>query len=370
VNYRTTCPHCASVFRLGADQLGAAQGWVQCSVCGAAFDARPSLLMEDGSPLPPPEPAPVEVPAPAEAPPAEAIPPEAAPAQAPEHAVYEETPEPAEPPRGIARREAALDLDSIILIEPDIPASEDYGPLPQIYPAPTSYPPPPAVQPAPAAKPAPAARVEYAAPLPGKARRALARPRLTPWMWGSASALLAVVLLAQTTYFLRDTLAGRLPQTRPTFERMCAALGCTLSLPKDLAQLQIVGSDLQTEAPARGTPEDAPLLRSDPSAAPARGTPGGGPLLRSDPSAASGRLRLTLTLGNRANQAQAWPVLVLTLTDQRNRPLARRSFAPSEYLGDARRIAAGIPPRSEQVLNLPLTVRGPAPMGFDLQLTY
>jgi hypothetical protein len=147
-----------------------------------------------------------------------------------------------------------------------------------------------------------------------------------------ASALLLVLLLAQTAYFLRDTLASRLPQTRPALEQACAALGCTLSLPKNLAQLQIVGSDLQTEA--------------------------------------SGRLRLTLTLGNRAGHAQAWPVLVLTLTDQRNRPLARRSFAPSEYLGDARRIADGLPPRSEQALNLPLTVRDLAPMGFDLQLTY
>ena len=147
-----------------------------------------------------------------------------------------------------------------------------------------------------------------------------------------ASALLLVTLLAQTTYFLRDTLVSRLPQTRPAFEQACAALGCTLSLPKNLALLQIVGSDLQTEA--------------------------------------SGRLKLTLTLGNRAGHVQAWPVLVLTLTDQRNRPLARRSFAPSEYLGDAQRIEAGMPPRSEQALSLPLTVRELAPMGFDLQLSY
>jgi hypothetical protein len=87
-------------------------------------------------------------------------------------------------------------------------------------------------------------------------------------------------------------------------------LGCTLSLPKNLA------------------------LAADRRLRPA--------------NRASGRLRLTLTLGNRAGHAQAWPVLVLTLTDQRNRPLARRSFAPSEYLGDPQRIAAGIPPRSEQ----------------------
>lgn len=30
---------------------------------------------------------------------------------------------------------------------------------------------------------------------------------------------------------------------------------------------------------------------------------------------------------------------MLSLTDQRNRPLALRSFAPSEYLGDNQRIA-------------------------------
>jgi hypothetical protein len=178
----------------------------------------------------------------------------------------------------------------------------------------------------------PAARIEYAAPVPDPAHRPSAPRRAEPWAWGVASALLLVLLLAQTAYFLRDALVSRLPQTRPAFEQACAVLGCTLSLPKNSALLQIVGSDLQTEA--------------------------------------SGRLNLVLTLGNRANHAQAWPVLVLTLTDQRNRPLARRSFAPSEYLGDTQRIAAGIPPRSEQALSLPLTVHDLAPMGFDLQLTY
>ena len=343
MNYRTTCPHCASVFRLGADQLGAAQGWVQCSVCGAAFDARPSLLTEDGSPLPPPEAEPLPEPAP----PAEPEVLETAPA-APEAAGEDDgvaEPAPAADeggtaaPRGIAQREAAPDLDSIILIDPDIPVSEDLGPLPQIYPAPSTYPAEPsapvqATAPASIAAPAaaPRARVEYATIYPDTARVRPSPPRIEPWAWGVASALLLAFLLAQSVYFLRDTLVSRMPQTRPALEQVCAALGCTLSLPKNLALLQIIGSDLQTEP--------------------------------------SGGLKLTLTLGNRAGHAQAWPVLVLTLTDQRNRPLARRSFAPSEYLGDPRRIAAGIPPSSEQPLSLPLTVRGLRPMGFDLELTY
>ena len=345
MNYRTTCPHCTSVFRLGANQLDAAQGWAQCSVCGAAFDARLSLLMEDGSPLPPPEPV-EPAPLPEAEPATEQAAPVATPATAEETAPGEETPQlaagteeitVAEPPRGIVERETSLDLDSIILIDPNIPVSEDPGPLPHIYPAPSTYPPAPptpAYSSAPAVVAAlPAARSGSASPATHGMAPPPSTPRnISPWLWGTASALLLILLLAQTTYFLRDTVVSRLPQTRPAFEQTCAVLGCTLSLPRNLALLQIVGSDLQTEA--------------------------------------SGRLKLTLTLGNRATHVQAWPVLVLTLTDQRNRPLARRSFAPSEYLGDAQRIAAGIPPRSEQPLSLPLTVRDLTPMGFDVQLTY
>ncbi|HQS81952.1 MAG TPA: zinc-ribbon and DUF3426 domain-containing protein [Thiobacillus sp.] len=335
MNYRTTCPQCASVFRLGADQLEAAQGWVQCSVCGAAFDAHPSLLMEDGSPLSiEVEPEAVEAPALPDTAQATG---EAAGTATPEAPAPAEDVAVADAPRGIAQREVSLDLPSIILIDPDIPVPDDPGPLPQFSPAPP-YPhaPEAPVYPftpiAPAAPSQAAARIEYATPQPATARTPSAQRRIPSWAWGVASLLLLVLLLAQTAYFLRDALVSRLPQTRPAFEQACAVLGCTLSLPKNSALLQIVGSDLQTEA--------------------------------------SGRLNLVLTLGNRANHAQAWPVLVLTLTDQRNRPLARRSFAPSEYLGDTQRIAAGIPPRSEQALSLPLTVHDLAPMGFDLELTY
>ena len=287
--------------------------------------------MEDGSPLPvaatpePAEPVPqTEVTLPG-TPPRDAETPDTAPSEA---APVAET------PRGIAERTMSLDLPSIIIIDPDIPVSDDHGPMPNFYPAPA----PPREQTATApssavgaTKPStPAARVEYPTSPPATARAP--RRRGNPWAWGFSAALLLLLVFAQTAYFSRDALISRLPQTRPALEQACALLGCTLSLPKNLASLQVVGSDLQREA--------------------------------------GGRLNLVLTLGNRANEAQAWPVLVLTLNDQRNRPLARRSFAPSEYLENAERVAAGIPPRSEQALSLPLAVRDLAPMGFDLQLTY
>lgn len=355
MSYRTTCPHCASVFRLGADQLEAAQGWAQCGVCGAAFDARPSLLMEDGSPLSATtataeivepilaetsEPVAAKTAAPDDTLPVEAVAavaphPETADEPAPPASAEAETPPAAEPPVGIAQRESSLDLSSIIILDPNLPASDDYGPLPEIQEAPPLMYPPAAP-----AKPAggvPAVKLEYsrawdAPPKLGSLQITPAPRRPKPWGWRIAGALLLVLLLAQSAYFLRDTLVRQLPQSRPVLEQACAVLGCTLSLPKNPALLQIIGADLQTEA--------------------------------------RGRLKLVLTLGNRADHAQAWPMLVLTLTDQRNRPLARRSFAPGEYLDDPQRIAAGIPPRTEQALSLPLSVRDLAPMGFDLQLTY
>ena len=331
MNYRTTCPRCTSVFRLGTDQLAAAQGWVQCSVCGTAFDARPSLLLEDGSPLSvaaAPEPAepvrPPEVPLPGTP---------STDAEAPDTAPSDKASAP-ETSRGIAERTLAHDLPSIIIMDPDIAESDDPGPMPHFYPAPTRPREPKAAAPsatiAPTKTSTPAARIEYPAS-PAAATHAPQRHNKS-WVWSAGAALLLLLLFAQTAYFLRDTLVSRFPQTRPAIEQACALLGCALSLPKNLASLQVVGSDLQREA--------------------------------------SGRFNLVLTLGNRANEAQAWPILVLTLNDQRNRPLARRSFAPSEYLEDGGRIATGIPPRSEQALSLPLSVRDLAPMGFDLQLTY
>jgi hypothetical protein len=170
--------------------------------------------------------------------------------------------------------------------------------------------------------------------LPGTARVASARRRIRPWVWTLASLLLLVSLLAQTAYFLRDTLVSRFPESRPGFAQACAVLGCALSLPHDASLVRILGSDLQAE-------------------------PGN-----------AKQLRLTFTLGNRAAHAQAWPVLVLTLTDRRDRPQARRSFAPSEYLSDPARVVAGMAAATEYPLTLTLTTRDLTLAGYRLEVTY
>ncbi|MEQ1663520.1 MAG: DUF3426 domain-containing protein [Thiobacillus sp.] len=347
MNYQTTCPTCASVFRLKPDQLDAAAGWAQCGVCGAQFDTRLTLLLEDGSPIPPP-PEPIVEPTPELPPPAPAPSAFDAPALADEPAAVVPEPELAEPAAdsppdqplpdetpatplvGIARREHADELPSIILIDPYADPDTEPGPLPVISTTSTApYPHTPLIE------VTPAAHIEYATPLPGSARiPASSRRRVKPWVWGTAGALLTGLLLAQLSWFLRDTLVSRFPALRPGFEQACSVLGCALALPHDASQVRILGSDLQAE-------------------------PGN-----------AKQLRLTLTLANQAAHAQAWPVLVLTLTDNRDQPQARRSFAPSEYLSDAKRIAAGMAAATEYPLTLTLATRELKLAGYRLELTY
>lgn len=350
MRFRTTCTHCDSVFLLTPEQLEAAQGWAQCGVCGGAFNARSTLASENGEPLP------VEVVEPeieAVPDPASVIPPDDIPSEIPQ-AVADENPDPtlmseAGPVSRLAGIEArAADqapLTSIILIDPDAEVTDDYGPLPVFSATPDIQG---------GAKDAnsiygPSYSAPVAAPKPGQpiftppaqvtlpksnARVAHSRSRASLILWGLLSFVLLVALALQLTYFLRDFIALKIPATRPALELACAQLGCSLSLPKNAELMQIIGSDLQAEP------------------------------------AGTGLLTLKLTLGNRASYTQAWPVIVLTLTDAKDQPQARRSFAPSEYLADQKMLPLGIPAQSEHSLTLPLQVRNLPMAGFHLEIAY
>lgn len=355
MKFRTTCPHCESVLRLTAEQLEAAQGWGQCGVCATAFNMRHSLAAENGDPLPPEAPPPVadEIPdtkladAGVISVPDDVIPPEhAAPGPVVADAIPSHTPA-VSPLPGIENRAGDHDLSSIILIDPDAQVPDDYGPLP-VFPAtpnveggtnaddassvysPT-YTAPPSVT-----KPAKQIVAADLGAQPKKPRARAKSPQTHSFraLWIVASLILLLLVVLQLTYFLRDTLASKVPATRPWLETACATLGCSLSLPKDAALIQIIGSDLQAEP------------------------------------AGPGLLQLKLTLGNRAPYAQAWPVLVLTLTDQKDQAQARRSFAPSEYLADQKLLASGIPAQSEHPLSLPLEVRNMPMAGYRLEIAY
>lgn len=348
MKFRTTCSHCASVFLLSSEQLDAAQGWAQCSVCGGAFNARSTLASENGDLLPvepreplieaAPEPAPV-------------VPPEEPPSEIP-HAIVQNA-DPTSMPEaatvshlgGIDARVEPPPLTSIILIDPDAEVTDDYGPMPvfaatsdiqgDAREAESIYGPkysPAVAQPKPSkpifTPPPPIAAAKSSPHVPA---------RRTPTkiiLWSLLSAILFIALALQLTYFLRDVIVLKIPATRPALENACVHLGCNLSLPKNAELMQIIGSDLQTD------------------------------------SAGAGLLTLKLTLGNRAPYTQTWPVLVLTLTDAKGQPQARRSFAPSEYLTDPKLLVRGMPARSEYPLSLPLQVRNLPMTGYHLAIAY
>ena len=353
MKFRTTCSHCDSVFRLTTEQLDAKNGWAQCGVCGAAFNAHTTLAAENGDPLPtateplsreeavnpfPPDPLAAETPS------------DPAPAlltHASDSPDLPSDPPSATPLPGIESRAGGPDLSSIILIDPDAEVTDDYGPMPHFSgvrtvknasATPTGSIYGPTYWATSAAAPqhikqdftadlssGPQMSVVYVAPT---------RSGISSVLWTLLSLVLLLGLLLQSGYFLRDILASKAPATRPWLEAACAQIGCSLSLPKDAALMQIIGSDLQAEP------------------------------------AGPGHLQLKLTLGNRAAYAQAWPVIVLTLTDARDQAQARRSFAPSEYLPDPKQLASGIPALSEYPLSLPLEVRNLAMAGYRLELVY
>lgn len=162
-------------------------------------------------------------------------------------------------------------------------------------------------------------------PKPHKRRTAL-------WIGGSAALLLA--LGAQAAFQYRGTIALLLPETKPYLEEFCASLGCELPLPRRAELLSIETSDLQ------GHPNNP------------------------------GVMVLAATLRNRAPFPQAYPALELTLTDDRDQPLARRVLQPSDYLGQnaSRAEARVFAPSSEQPVRVFIEASALKATGYRLYL--
>ena len=347
------CPQCGSVFRLTPQHLQAAKGWVQCGMCGHVFHSgiQPAAAEQAAAPMAetPTEPAPEQTDETAGAPAQSEAGAEAA-AQPPEAASEAENGAAAAGLSGLAQRMAEEQetpsafgprLESIILVEPHLPqADEDYGPMPVIGPKPEeAKPEKPAA--APVTPPAGGwvARAASATSTGWIPRRPPPAPTLRPgkkrkpgWLWALLIIILLLALAAQLAYHLRDRLAASHPGLRAQLAAMCEMAGCSLSLPRDTRQVLILGSDLQTES--------------------------------------GGSLSLEVTLANRASHPMAWPVLELTLTDVEDQPLARRMFAPSEYLPSSSMETLGIQARSEVPLNLQLQSKGIRAAGYRLRMFY
>jgi hypothetical protein len=120
--------------------------------------------------------------------------------------------------------------------------------------------------------------------------------KATRWPFVLAALLLALALAGQLVFRFRGEIATTAPSLHPSLELFSHALNADLPLPRHVELVSIETSDLQTD-PARGN-----------------------------------LLVLNATLRNRANYGQAYPSLELSLTDTHDAAIARRVFAPGEYL--------------------------------------
>jgi predicted Zn finger-like uncharacterized protein len=154
------------------------------------------------------------------------------------------------------------------------------------------------------------------------------------WLYFILALLLAGLLGLQAAYFLRAELVAALPSTRPVLEALCRPLNCSVPLPSQLTQAAIAASSLEHD------PEN------------------------------KSRVSLTLLLSNRTGQTQAWPQIMLTLSDVRQQPVAKQIFRPQAYLPKDVNVAAGMAADAEREIRLDLDIGNLVASGYRLALVY
>ena len=303
---KTRCPDCQTVFRVTPEQLKARAGKVRCGHCQGVFNALDSLLEDTPAPL---------VATRARSPVVATEPGADSPRAAP--FVAEDTPPGIEP----AFSEPTYSdpaFSEPIFADPAPAAQTAVEPT---YAEPTLH--EPTAGETALSEPALAEPqlTESAAQELGKAtglimpRETTEIPGYSKWTEGVMAApvapatekaasglftlaalLLVVAFAGQLVFRFRSEIAITLPSLRPALELLCRAVDAELPLPRHVELVSIETSDLQSD-PARGN-----------------------------------LLVLNATLRNRANYGQAYPALELTLTDTQDGAIARRVFAPTEYL--------------------------------------
>ena len=340
----TKCPQCGALFRVVADQLKLRGGLVRCGQCRTVFDAIGSLTYVDEgtlSPTKPGGPPPIPPPSRATVSPRARTPRESkhhkalgptttlriAPGAAPV-ATISSLPPPALPPTRAAHHDmnddAAFSEAGVpTLLAPDIARRRDGVASPL------------AVSGIEVVE-MPGGDIAPTAPAPTSDEPSFVRARVSPRrgfsiVFGGGTALLVLLALSQLAVIFRTELISRVPASRPMLVQLCEVFGCSLGWPTQPDQLAVIGSELQA-------------------------LPG------------IDVLELTAVVRNRASFTQALPALEVTLTDPRNRPIARKVFTPADYLaaaGEPRtRIDEGLAAGTDFTIRVFFEARGIQAAGF------
>ncbi|WP_334135031.1 zinc-ribbon and DUF3426 domain-containing protein [Tepidimonas sp.] len=294
MSFITRCPSCGTAFRVVADQLKIASGWVRCGRCQHIFDAtldlQPAQPPAGGRPMPTGASA-------APAPPAADVATTAAQVPAMEGA-------PSSVSMGDVTRLQAAETQSVgeaatvAASAPsiDADAARDGLAAPQ------------------AAVGVASGAGEASEPsfVRQARRRAFWRRPLVRALLALGVLALAAGLLAQVAWIWRDEWVVRYPAARPALQAWCSTLGCQINPPRRAQDVLIEASVLLRRAPDRYS--------------------------------------FHLVLRNQAEVALQAPALELTLIDAQERVLVRRVWQPHEWPQPTDTLA----PRSEWPLQFEL----------------
>lgn len=310
MNGTTLCPHCETRFKIAQVQLTAHEGRVRCGKCLEAFDARSSFISEQVD-LPIEEADDSKVNDIQEEQVEEAV---EEPLAAPTDDVTSDTSEISPTHSGLtipAKSENALDFSQMATPQPKTEQSE----FTQAINLEKRH---EAVE---TTSDEEISRFELSAKQP-----------VWPWLTGACIACIA--LLLQAAYFYRTPLAAHFPALKPILVTSCHALNCDVALPQQANLMSIESSNIEADEKKENQINFSTLIR------------------------------------NRANYPQAFPILSLTLSDEQNRPLARRLLQAKDYLPETENLNTGFPANHEINILLHLQAANIRPAGYQLELYY
>ncbi|MEO1956590.1 MAG: zinc-ribbon and DUF3426 domain-containing protein [Methylophilaceae bacterium] len=146
--------------------------------------------------------------------------------------------------------------------------------------------------------------------------------------------LLLLALILQAAYFFRGVIASEYPQLKPTLERVCKKLKCTIDLPRNLHLISIGDSAMQ---------EDGSLQSV---------------------------INFSSSLQNNATYPQAYPNIELTLTDSDGVPVIKKLMTPKEYLASEKKFKQGLGPHEVTNIKIALLVDEASVASYRLFLLY
>lgn len=155
-------------------------------------------------------------------------------------------------------------------------------------------------------------------------------------LWGYACVIGLLVLAAQLIFVYRLAIVGASPELRPTLERLCEPLGCTIGYPRRIKDIVITSSSLQPPRGQAGAPENGRSV-----------------------------LVLRASLRNQYDQPQHWPALRLDLADLSDTVVIRKVLLPSDYL-PADQADQPFEAGSELNIAVPIEIAGAHVNGFQL----